>query len=459
MVKVNMNSKPKDSQKTKKQRLAPRILYKTVCEILEEALKEDSTIESEDGGFVRIDIIDDYILEKQDEIVTKRERDNYTTDYKAYELIKQVNTALKKIGKEVICKKINKRLHYKGYIGIFADFEYVSTMMRELPVDKGVFEFIKGTMDFNTMSSIRNRINDLAEKAWTTFVEENPQYNIKLEEERILADKSKNDEKKAESIKARRGIIKAEEKKMKAKIKPDAPFICIEGSIYEFTKDYEMKTARERELLLKFADAIICQKAVKVSYQALHYDKPDDLEFHPHYIRKVGNKLMIYGRSRSIEFHKPDEYTLVNLIVHRVHDVTDFETPVKYYSAKELGLDYNNEVFFNRVTFDAPGFLMGEETCTEVILKVRKTVETPGNPKKPFQRMLSEPLHHSQKVLTEREDEEFGYVSIFVKDYMRMKPILLKWGCDVYVESPEHLHNIMQDEVRRMAETYGIINH
>ena len=73
--------------------------------------------------------------------------------------------------------------------------------------------------------------------------------------------------------------------------------------------------------------------------------------------------------------------------------------------------------------------------------------------------MLSEPLHHSQKVLTEREDEEFGYVSIFVKDYMRMKPILLKWGCDVYVESPEHLHNIMQDEVRRMAETYGIINH
>ena len=96
MVKENMNSKPKDSQKTKKQRLAPRILYKTVCEILEEALKEDSTIESEDGGFVRIDIIDDYILEKQDEIVTKRERDNYTTDYKAYELIKQVNTALKK---------------------------------------------------------------------------------------------------------------------------------------------------------------------------------------------------------------------------------------------------------------------------------------------------------------------------------------------------------------------------
>ncbi len=436
-------------------RLKPRVLHLIVCEVLEEALNENSSIKSEEGGFVPTDTIEDYILDKQEKIVNNPKW--YTTDYVVYDLvIRGINKALKKIQKTVVHKRINNQMCYQGYKGITEDYKLITTLKRELPIDKGVFKFIKGTMDFDTMSSIRNRINDVSEKAWVAFREENPKYNINLEVKRILADETKTSKVKENAIKAREQIINAKEKEIKAMYKPDGPFICIESSIYEFTKDYEIKTERERELLLKFADAIIYRKAVKVSYQALHYDKPDDLEFHPHYIRKVGNKLMIYGRSRSIEFHKPDEYTLVNLIVHRVQDVTDFEKPIKYYSAKELGLDYNNEVFFNRVTFDAPGFLIDVEDCTEVILKVRKTVETPGNPKKPFQRMLSEPLHHSQKVLTEREDDEFGYVSIFVKDYMRMKPILLKWGCDVCVESPEHLRNIMVDEIRRMTAIYGI---
>ena len=96
-----------------------------------------------------------------------------------------------------------------------------------------------------------------------------------------------------------------------------------------------------------------------------------------------------------------------------------------------------------------------DDTCTEVILKVRKKVETQGNPKMPFQRIISEPIHHSQRIL-DREDDLFGYISIHVKDYMRMKPILLKWGCDIHVESPEILRHVMEGEVRRMAEMYGI---
>jgi len=428
MAKEYKNIKLKKAPKSGLLRLPPRVLHTIICEILEDALKADTTVPSLEDGFVTTETIEDYILEKQEQIVDARQIKQYTTDYVIYDLmVKGVNPALKKMNKSATRKKIGKHTCYKGYAGIVEDYRITSTMNRELPVDKGVFEFIKGTMDFNTMAAIRNRINDVADKAWIAFKQANPKYDTNT----------------------------AKEKEVRAMNKPDAPFICIEGSIYEFTPDYEEKTARERELLLKFADAIIYKKAVKVSYQALHYDKPDELEFHPHYIRKVGNKLMIYGRSRSIAFHKPDEYTLVNLIVHRVQQVTDFDEPIHYYSAKELGLDYNNEVFFNRVTFDAPGFLMGDDTCTEVILKVRKKVETQGNPKMPFQRIISEPIHHSQRIL-DREDDLFGYISIHVKDYMRMKPILLKWGCDIHVESPEILRQVMEGEVRRMAEMYGI---
>ena len=138
-------------------------------------------------------------------------------------------------------------------------------------------------------------------------------------------------------------------------------------------------------------------------------------------------------------------------------DVTELDEEKHYYSAEELGLDYNNEVFLNRITFDAPGFLLDYDTCTEVILRVVKKIETTGNPRMPFQRILSEPLHHSQKVLEDRGDEQYGYISIHVKDYMRMKPILLKWGSDVTVESPLELRQIMEDEVRRMATAYGLL--
>lgn len=430
MAKEYMNIKIKDVKKGGPKRMQPRILHLLICKILEEALDENSGIETVGDGFVSKVTLETLLIERQQNMVGEARKSFYTTDYNAADLInKGINPKIKDMGREVLRKRLGKHACYKGYHGLTDDYNYSITMNRELPVDKGVFEFIKGTMDYNTMSAIRSRISFVADRAWQEFKRENPKYDTST----------------------------VKEKEVKAMYKPHAPFICIEGSVYEFTPDYNVKVQRERELLLKFADAIINRKAVKVSYQALHYDKPDDLEFHTHYIRKVGNKLMIYGRSRSIAYHQPDQYTLVNLIVQRVVDVTDLDEEKHYYSAEELGLDYNNEVFLNRITFDAPGFLLDYDTCTEVILRVIKKIETTGNPRMPFQRILSEPLHHSQKVLEDRGDEQYGYISIHVKDYMRMKPILLKWGSDVTVESPLELRQIMEDEVRRMATAYGLL--
>ena len=408
-------------------RLQPRVLYQVVCELLQDALDYRNCIPSEEG-FVDSQFIGDWVVEKQEEIVGEKEAKKYTTDYQIPDIIKGINKFLKKIDKTVERKKINKRNHYKGYPGLVDDYKKCYSMFKETPVDKGVFDFIKGTLNFNTLSAIRNRINDVADKAWADYKKEHP----------------------------KRAGNKTIEKEIKAKHKPDAPFICIEGSVYEFTPDYEFRTEEEREKFLDFADAIIYQKAVKVSYQAFHYQEPDDLEFHPHYIRKVGNKLMVYGYSRSIEHHAPGQYTLVNLIVQRVKDVMDFKEDIHYYSAKELGLDYNRDLFYNRMTFNMPGFQGVDDACMEVLLKVRKVIETPGKPKMPFERIKSEPLHHSQKERDEMEDDEFGYVSLFIKDYMYIKPILLKWGGDIQVLKPVELRAIMENEVRRMAAIYGI---
>lgn len=424
------NYKLKKQKEGKDLRLSAKVLHKIICEALEEALNPKSNVPADENGFVNTDVLNDIIVYKQSLIVPPEEQSKYTEYYRPSELIaKGINVALSRMGKQIETSKKTKPYSYRGYKGLTADYVNCSVMLTKTPVDKEVFDFIKGTMNFDTMSAIRNRIKDVADTAWETYCNEHP----KVANNKFI------------------------EKEIKDQYKPDGPFICIEGSIYEFTSEYKEMTEHERAMLLLFADAIIYKKAVKVTYHAFHYENPDYLEFHPHYIRKVGNKLMVYGRSRSIRYHQPDEYTLVNLIVQRVKAVKDFAEPKHYYSAKELGLDYNNDLFRHRMTFNAPGYNQEAFECKEVILKVRKHIETGRKPRKPYDRLLVEPLHHSQKVYTGLpEDEQYGYLSIYISDYLFIRPLLMAWGSDIQVLAPEELKKQMEAEICRMAELYGV---
>ena len=425
-----MNNKTDREKNTKEQRLPAKILHKIICEALEEALKPRSEVPADADGFVSADVLYDIIIYRQEKAFSRDEALKFTALYRPSELIsKGINVALARMGKQIETNKKSKPYSYRGYIGLTQDYINCSTIHNQTPVDKEVFDFIKGTMNFETLSAIRNRIKSVADKEWKAYCQQHPK-----------ATKNK--------------VI---EKTVKDRYKPDGPFICIEGSIYEFAPEYKEMTEHERAMLLLFADAIIYKKAVEVSYHAFHYDQPDRLEFHPHYIRKVGNKLMVYGRSRSIQYHKPDEYTLVNLIVQRVKAVTDFTEPKHYYSAAELGLDYNNELFRNRMTFNAPGYNSEKFDCKEVVLKVKKHIETGRKPRKPFDRLLAEPLHHSQKVCDRYpEDEQFGYLSLFISDYLFIRPILMSWGSDIEVLEPVELRVQMEQEICRLVEQYGI---
>ncbi len=108
-------------------KLPPRVLNLIICELLEEALKENTSVEIEEGGFVRTDTIKVHIANVQNKIV-----DNpalYTTDYKVYDLITiGINNRLKKNQKSVVHKRINNHMCYKGYIGITEDYKLITTM-------------------------------------------------------------------------------------------------------------------------------------------------------------------------------------------------------------------------------------------------------------------------------------------------------------------------------------------
>ena len=60
----------------------------------------------------------------------------------------------------------------------------------------------------------------------------------------------------------------------------------------------------------------------------------------------------------------------------------------------------------------------------KVILKIRKSYRTQpdGRMVYPFERILSEPLHHSQKICEDYpSDKNYGYISLNVSDYLYIR--------------------------------------
>lgn len=409
------------------ERSDPQWLQQTICHALEEALQSDSGIRTDRDGFVCVEELCDYLLRKQEQKPKKDKSKRYETDYNISELInKGIQSWIGKLGKRIERRKTGKAFVYKGYVGLEQDYLDARALMCNQPIEEDVLDFVKGAVSFSLLSAIRNRIKSIRKKI------------------------EKEEEEKSGVKKGKKGKIWMQE------LMSRGPFLCIEESVYEFTSEYTEKIAHEQDLLLTFSDAIICRTPLMVLYKPFHYQEADELEFHPHYIRRVGKKLMVYGFSKSRTRHRG--YQLVNLIFQRITDVRPLSKQVNYRSAEEAGIDYNGDFFANTVTFNAMLFDADREQPKEVVLKVRK--KRIGKPSgriiRPYDRIQNEPLHHSQEVYREiPEDKDYGYVHLFVSDWLYLKPILLSWGSSIEVLSPKELRLKLAEETREMLELYG----
>lgn len=400
-----------------------------VCDMLARAA--DGDIETDENGFVPASELEQAIRDYMDMYIPACDREKYSLDFNVNDLVRKgINPILERIGTCVVRNENARPISFRGYPDIYEDYIEACVLHSKDPIEEGTFDFIKGPLDFRTLSGIRNRIRDKAEAAWQRHILHHPEDRCKT----------------------------ALKRKLMQEQWPSSPFICLDSSVHDFTRDYHECTAAERRLLVRFAEAVIYGKALKVTYQALHYDEPDELEFHTHYIRKDGTKLLIYGSSHSIRHHtRPDEYDLVNLVAGRIVRVEDFPDKLRipYRSAESLGLDYNNTMFRDRMTFDAVEHAGNRTMPTRVVLKVCRTINVGRRPLMPFRKMQLEPLHHSQSVCTDfPADDGYGYISLYITDYMRIKPILMGWGRAVEVIEPYSLRIAMAEEIRHMHELY-----
>ena len=407
----------------KRKRLPTQKLHEIICMILEKALHEDKGYSTDVEGYITIEDIHAHLLNEQDKLVGDGKGLYYEDCYNISELIKKgINPWLEPLGKAVYSKKSGRTFVYKGYNGILEDYKFSREMHSSKPIEEGMFEFVKGTVTFQTMAAIRNRIRSIEQEA----------------------------NKKSQTAKcSSRSLMLLES------LKCGGPFLCFEESEYEFSEDYQKHIAREQTLLLTLTDAIILQQVVKVSYQPFHFVQAKELEFHPHYIRRVGKKLMVYGFCKDKDSEA--EYVLTNLIIRRIHSIESLSEAIPFRSAQRFGIDYNHKFFRHTMTFNANIRNNDRYSPVEVILKIRKSYRTQpdGRMIYPFERILSEPLHHSQKICEDYpSDKSFGYISLNVSDYLYIKPILLSWGSYIEVVSPQDLREKMAEEVRLMARNY-----
>lgn len=399
-----------------------------VCEMLAKAADGDKSILTDDKGFVPTRELERAVFEYMEKFIPPADRRRYSSTVNINDIIRKgINPILERIGVEVIRNESVRPFSYKGYPDIYEDYIEAYVLHSKDPIEEGTFDFIKGPMDFRTLAGIRNRIKDKAEAAWQRHLIKHPEDNGNT-------------------------VLK---RKLQQEQWPKHPFICLDSSVHDFTKNYQEHTAAERRLLVKFAEAIIYGKVLRVVYQALHHEEPDELEFHTHYIRKDGNKLMVYGSSHSSLHHNENEFHLVNLVANRVVSVDDFPKKITYRSAESLGLDYNTKMFHDRMTFDAIEHTGRKSRPERVVLKVVKTMMGGKRPLMPYKKMLLEPLHHSQTVCKDYpENPDYGYIAFYITDYMRIKPILMGWGKAVEVIEPYRLRQAMIEEIGAIYTMY-----
>lgn len=417
-------------------RLHPKLLQEIICfELQRIAIKpkrEDMLVD----GYVQPEKLRQAIINYIYLHIPEKYRPLFAIEPKTYkisEIVEGINRHLANIRKQVVMVKKSRRFVYKGYPTLHEDWIKGYLAGNKTSIDGAVFEFIKSPLNFDVLCRIRNTISVKRKAVLNELQAYNSQTTNKL-----VSAQQKND------FIARRMVT--------------GPFISIEDSVFEFTPEYAKRSAVRSEYVMAIANAIITHRVLKISYQAHHYDVPDDIEFHPHYIRKVGNKCLIYGISRSIKYHAPNHYETVNLVLERIVGVTTdgvenicYQSPA--HNRLKLDIDYE-QLFSSRISFNAHNYKADEETQT-VLLKVIKKVETRGNARMPFKRICQEPLHHTQRVVD--EDETHGYVAFDVKDFWFAKPLLLPWGGDVEVLEPEALRGIMTYEIRKMARAYGLV--
>lgn len=193
---------------------------------------------------------------------------------------------------------------------------------------------------------------------------------------------------------------------------------------YDNNVDYNMQFHDNLTLLY---DAIICKKALKITYQTFKSDSSITSTFHPYHLRQYNNRWFLFG---VVEGYS----TLTNYALDRI----------KRIEPSHIAYCHNKNIIFEDYFYDMVGVSKDPGKIPEaVLLKISK--ET-------YPYIATKPIHGTQHVVVQNED--YVIIQIEVIPNFELEQQILSYGELMSVIAPQNLRDKIANRIRSSLEQY-----
>lgn len=197
-----------------------------------------------------------------------------------------------------------------------------------------------------------------------------------------------------------------------------------EDGLMSYQENIDLKGT---EYLGKLFNLIIKRKSIKIGYEP--YNKPEqEFTVHPEHLKQYNNRWFLLA-------YNPEYDSISNLPLDRINSLE--ELPDTFEPQAIDWFDY---------FYDVIGVTKPEKGKAEnVVLRFSR---------ERINYVLTKPLHYTQKPYRWDEDTEHRTVSIKVIPNRELYQLILSFGEDVVVLSPESVKQELIEKITKMKENY-----
>lgn len=178
------------------------------------------------------------------------------------------------------------------------------------------------------------------------------------------------------------------------------------------------------ELFGKLLQAIIKKRVLKLKYTP--YGKtPITTTIYPYHLKEYNDRWYLIAQAKGYDMY-------AHYALDRIDDFEEVAIPYK-----------EPEIEFDDYFDDVIGVTVPEEDSEDVVLRINK-------PR--FEYIRTKPLHLSQRIV--EENDYFAVVTINVKVNKELEALILSFGSDMEVLSPDSFRERIADKIKLMNQKY-----
>lgn len=193
-------------------------------------------------------------------------------------------------------------------------------------------------------------------------------------------------------------------------------------TIVAFDENFDLKG---RNWFAKLFSAIASQQALEIKYKPFG-KAPINYLFHPYLLKQYNNRWFLFGCVEG--------YTnLTCLALDRIEEI----------SPATIAYRPNTEIDFQEYFDEIVGVSKRSNEISKVLIKVANSL---------YPYIETKPLHGTQRVVSREDDSTVIQIEVIIN--RELKQLLLSYGSDVTVMSPESLKAEIQADLMKNLENY-----